>query len=257
MKVGIALSGGGARGIAHLGVLKALEEMGVTISVISGTSAGSIVGALYAHGYQPEEILAIIQKISVFKSARPAWTWIGLFSLEGLKQVLLKYMPENNFAALKVPLTIAATDIKRGEIVYFSSGELIPCIMASCCVPAVFAPVSFDDKLLVDGGVLENLPTKPIRKKCDLLIGSHCNPIGSDFDAKNLRTIIERSLLMAINGNTQISRESCDVFVEPPELSKFTGFGLSKAQEIFDIGYQYTKNNFTADHFQKVMHDTH
>jgi len=250
MKIGITLSGGGARGIAHLGVLQALEELGVEISVLSGTSAGSIVGSLYAYGYNPEEILSIIQKVSVFKSVRPAWTWIGLLSLDGLKDVLLKYIPENNFDALKVPLTIAATDIKKGEIIYFSDGELIPCIMASCCVPAVFAPVPLGEKLLVDGGVLENLPTQPIRKKCDLLIGSHCNPIGSDFDAKNLRTIIERSLLMAVNGNTQKSRELCDVFIEPPALDKFTGFGLAKAQEIFDIGYRFTKNNFKADQFR-------
>ncbi len=250
MKIGITLSGGGARGVAHIGVLKALEEMGVEISVISGTSAGSIVGALYAHGYKPEEILSIIQKVGVFKSVRPAWTWIGLLSLEGLKEVLLKYIPENNFNALKIPLTVAATDIRKGEIVYFSEGELIPCIMASCCVPAVFVPVSFADKLLVDGGVLDNLPTKPIRKKCDLLIGSHCNPIGSDFDAKNLKTIIERSLLMAVNGNTQKSRELCDVFIEPPGLDKFTGFGLSKAQEIFDAGYRFTKENFKSNQFR-------
>jgi NTE family protein len=162
----------------------------------------------------------------------------------------LKYIPENNFDALKIPLTIAATDIRKGEIVYFSSGELIPCIMASSCVPAVFVPVSFADKLLVDGGVLDNLPTKPIRKKCDLLIGSHCNPIGSDFDAKNLKMIIERSLLMAVNGNTQKSRELCDVFIEPPGLDKFTGFGLSKAQEIFDVGYLFTKENFKSTQFR-------
>jgi len=246
MKIGITLSGGGARGIAHIGVLKALEEIGVEISLISGTSAGAIVGSLYAHGYKPEEILSIIQKVSVFKSVKPAWTWVGLLSLEGLKDVFLKYIPENNFESLKIPLTVAATDIKKGEVVYFSKGELIPCVMASSCVPAVFAPISFDGKLLVDGGVLDNLPVKPIRKQCDLLIGSHCNPIGSDFDAKNLRTIIERSLLMAVNGNTQKSRELCDVFIEPSDLSKFTGFGLSKAQEIFDIGYQFTKNNFNV-----------
>jgi len=252
MKIGITLSGGGARGIAHIGVLKALEEMGIKISIISGTSAGSIVGALYSHGYKPEEILSIIQKVSVFKSVRPAWTWIGLLSLDGLKDVLLKYIPENNFDKLKIPLTVAATDLKKGEVVYFSKGELIPCVLASSCVPAVFTPISYEGKLFVDGGVLDNLPVKPIREKCDLLIGSHCNPIGSDFDARNLRTIIERSLLMAINGNTQKSRELCDVFIEPPDLNKFTGFGINKAQEIFDVGYEFTRNNFKAEQFHKA-----
>jgi NTE family protein len=173
-------------------------------------------------------------------------------SLDGLKEVLLKYLPENNFASLKIPITVACTDIKKGETVYFFSGQLIPCVMASSCVPAVFAPISWDGRLLVDGGVLDNLPVKPIREKCDLLIGSHCNPIGSDFDAKNLKTIIERSLLMAVNGNTQKSRELCDVFIEPPDLNKFTGFGINKAQEIFDIGYQFTKNNFKASQFRPL-----
>ncbi|MBS1951363.1 MAG: hypothetical protein OJF59_003219 [Cytophagales bacterium] len=252
MKIGIALSGGGARGIAHLGVLKALEEFGLKFSVISGTSAGSIVGALYSYGYKPEEILSIIQKVSVFKSVKPAWTWMGLLSMDGLKDVLLKHMPENDFKRLKIPLTIAATDIKKGETVYLSEGELIPGIMASCCVPAIFPPVNFQEKVLVDGGVLDNLPVKPIREQCDFLIGSHCNPIGADFDAKNLRTIIERSLLMAINGNTARSRETCNVFIEPLALHQFSGFEITKAQEIFDIGYQFTKNNFKAEQFQKA-----
>src|SRR5579871_1099625 len=121
MKVGIALSGGGARGVAHIGVLKALEEMNVEISVISGTSAGSIVGSLYSYGYRPDEILSIVQNVSLFKSMRPSWTSTGLLSLEGLGHELIKHMPENNFSALKLPLTIAATDIKRGEIVHFTS----------------------------------------------------------------------------------------------------------------------------------------
>lgn len=251
MRIGLTLSGGGARGIAHLGVIKALEELGLKFSILSGTSAGSIVGSLYSYGYKPEEILSIIQKVSVFKSVKPAWTWMGLLSLNGLKDVLLKYMPENNFSALKLPLTIAATDIKKGEIVYFTEGELIPCILASCCVPAVFAPVNFQGKVMVDGGVLDNLPARPIRQQCDFLIGSHCNPIGVDFDAKNLRAIIERSLLMAINGNTIKSRELCDVFIEPPGLNQISGFEIAKAQEIFDAGYNFVKANFSPDNFGK------
>jgi NTE family protein len=252
MKIGITLSGGGARGVAHIGVLKALEEMGVKFSVISGTSAGSIVGSLYAYGYKPEEIFSIIQKVSVFKSVRPSWTWTGLLSLDGLASVLAKHMPENSFNALKLPLTIAATDIKKGEIVYFTGGDLSRCILASCCVPAVFAPILYDGRMFVDGGVLDNLPAKPIRSQCDLLIGSHCNPIGADFDGKNLRTIIERSLLMAINANTQKSRELCDVFIEPPALSKVSGFELAKAEEIFESSYQFTRENFKSEQFQKA-----
>ena len=253
MKIGLVLSGGGARGIAHLGVIKALEEFGLSFSAISGTSSGSIVGALYAYGYSPQQILDIISKVSVFKSVRPAWTWMGLLSMDGLREVLFRHMPENNFSSLKLPMTIAATDIRKGTIEYFNDGELIPCIMASCCVPAIFPPVSINGHTYVDGGVLDNLPAKPIRQNCDFIIGSHCNPIGKDFDVRNLKVIIERSLLMAINSNTIISKELCDVLIEPTGLDKVSGFEIGKAQDIFELGYEFTKANFDMRDFERAV----
>jgi NTE family protein len=248
-KIGLALSGGGARGISHLGVIQALEEFGVQVSVISGTSAGSIVGSLYAYGHKPRKILDIIQKVSVFKSVKPAWTWTGLLSLNGLKEVLLANMPENSFASLKLPMTIAATDLRKGTIEYFKEGEIIPAIMASCCVPAIFTPVQFKNNLYVDGGVLDNLPVRPIKEACDFVIGVHCNPVSSNFDPKNLKSVIERSLLMAINASMLSSKALCDIFIEPDGLDKISGFELGKAQDIFDIGYEYTKKHFSANNF--------
>lgn len=249
MKIGLTLSGGGARGISHLGVIQALVEFGVKVKIISGTSAGSIVGALYAFGYDPKKILGIIQKVSVFKSVRPSWTMTGLLSLDGLRTVLLANIPENSFSALKIPLTIAATDLKKGVTEYFSTGELVQPIMASCCVPAIFPPVPINGSLFVDGGVLNNLPTQPLRHQCDFLIGVNCNPIGTDFDPKSIKSVVERSLLMAINTNTQISRALCDIFIEPQELTGVSGFELAKAQDIYDIGYRYVKNNFSSKDF--------
>jgi NTE family protein len=249
MKIGLALSGGGARGVAHIGVLKALEEMNVRFDVVSGTSAGSIVGALYAYGYRPDEIFSIIKSLSIFKSVRPAWTWAGLLRMDGLQELLLKHMPENRFDKLKLPLTVAATEIRKGRIEYFDEGELVPAILSSCSIPAVFNPMSFNGGLYVDGGLFDNLPVRAIRDKCDKIVGLHCNQISPDFDPNSLRTVIERSLLMAINANTIISKGLCDVFIEPPQLSKYGSFDIGKAQEIFDIAYQFTKNNFEPHHF--------
>jgi NTE family protein len=246
---GLVLSGGGARGIAHIGVLKALEELGVEFHVFSGTSAGSIVGSLYAYGYKPDEILDIITGTSVFRSLKLAWTWMGLISLEGLKDVLLKHMPENSFESLKKPMTICATEIRKGHSVYFSEGELIPAILASCCVPAVFTPIHVKDGVFVDGGILDNLPAYSIRDKCDLLVGSHCNHISEDFDATNFRRVIERSLLMAINRNTVQSKGICDVFIEPPDAGKFSGFEVARAKELYQIGYDFTIKNFKKEDF--------
>lgn len=251
MKIGLVLSGGGARGICHLGVIKALEEFNVRVDYISGTSAGAITGCLYSYGYKPEEVLEMITSASFAKTIRLAWTWMGLLSLEGLRQLLIRHIPENTFETLKIPVTIAATEIKKGKIEYFTQGELIPAILASCCVPAVFNPVQHNGGLYVDGGVLDNLPVKAIHDKCDFIIGSHCNFIRSDVDLKNLRSVVERSLLMAISGNTTTSKTLCNVLIEPPDVGKFSGFDLGKAKEIFDIGYTYTKENFTSDQFRK------
>jgi NTE family protein len=250
MKTGLVLSGGGIRGVGHLGVIKALEEAGVKIDYISGTSAGALVGAMYSFGYKPDEILQVVVSTSFFKSMRIAWTMKGLLSIEGLHELLLKYIPSNSFDSLRIPLVVAATDIKRGRVEYFSQGELIPALLSSSCVPVVFNPYRFNGILYVDGGMLDNLPVKAIHDKCDVIIGSHCNFINSEFDVKNIRSVIERSLLMAINGNTSMSKQLCHVLIEPPEIGKFSGFDLSKAQDIFDIAYRYTKETFTIDQLQ-------
>lgn len=251
MKIGLVLSGGGARGVAHIGVLKALDEMSIQFSITAGTSAGSIVASLYSYGYKPDEIFDIIKNLSIFKSVSPAWAWAGLLKMDGLEALLIKYIPENNFNALRIPLTVAATEIRKGVTHYFSEGELIPAIVSSCSVPAVFNPVSFKGGLYVDGGLLDNLPVLPIRDKCDFIVGSHCNHISSEFDPKNVKLVIERSLLMAISSNTLVSRKMCDVFIEPTRMDRFSSFDIGKAQEIFDFGYQFTRQNFMPHHFQK------
>jgi NTE family protein len=250
VKIGLVLSGGGARGVAHAGVIKALVEKGVTISRISGTSAGSIVGALFAYGYSGDEILNILKQLSMFRAVRPAWTWAGLLTMDGLRELLFKYMPENNFSNLKIPLHVTATEIQKGETHYFTSGELIPAIVSSCSVPAVFNPLTYGGGTYVDGGLLDNLPSRCIRDECDFLIASSCNPISRNFDAKNLKAIIERSLLMAISANTMISKKLCDKIIEPQKLDQFSSFEIAKAQEIFDIGYQYVTEHYTIDDFQ-------
>ncbi len=252
MKIGIALSGGGARGVAHVGVLKALEEMNVKISCVSGTSAGSIVGALYAFGYSPDKIFTIIKDVSIFRSVRPAWTWAGLLTMDGLRELLVNAMPENNFSALKMPLWITATEIRKGEPYYFHEGELIPAIVSSCSIPAVFNPVNYNGGQYVDGGLCDNLPSRIVKDECDFLIGSHCNPISNSFDPANLKVVIERSLLMAIYGNTKQSISLCDVIIEPKKLDKYSSFEIAKAKEIFDIGYEYTMANFKPTDFQKI-----
>lgn len=260
MKVGLVFSGGGARGLAHLGVIKALNELKISVHELAGTSAGSIAGAFHGYGYSPEETFSIISKTGFLKSVRPAWSWTGLLSLEGLKEVLFKHLPENNFDALKTPLVIAATEIRLGKIVYFSSGELVPAIIASSTIPTLFSPVSLNGQLFIDGGLMDNLPVRPLVGKCDIIIGSHCNPVAENFDARNVKEVTERSLNLAINAATQHSKTHCNLIIEPPALGKYSTFDLDKGKEIFDYGYTHTMSmakqiETVFNDFEKIKHE--
>ncbi len=251
--IGLVLSGGGARGVAHIGVIRALEEKGIRFTRVSGTSAGSIVGALYAQGYSPKEIFEIVQQVSIFKSVRPAWAWTGLLRMDGLQELLLRYIPHNDFSKLKKPLTVAATNIQKGVIEYFREGELVPAVVASCSIPAIFNPLQYKGTLYVDGGLLDNLPVFPIRNQCEFIIGSHCNQVSNTFDGSNLKVVIERSMLIAIGANTTLSKQLCDIVVDPPGLDKFSSFDIGRAKEIFEIGYKFTKENIHESQIEKML----
>ncbi|MDH5365532.1 MAG: patatin-like phospholipase family protein [Cyclobacteriaceae bacterium] len=242
MTYGLVLSGGGVRGIAHLGVIKALDEIGIRPSAISGTSAGAIVGTMYAHGYSPDDILKIILKTKFLYAVRPSLSFTGLLSMEAMEKILKEYLPDD-FSNLKIPITIGTTDLKHGKTVFFSRGELIKPILASACIPVIFKPVEIEGVKYIDGGILNNLPVDPLLRKCDKIIGVHTNPISNNFTGSNAKNILERTMLMAISGNTKQNAAHCDYYIEPPELGGYTGMDISKAEELFEIGYRYTKEN--------------
>ena len=144
LKIGLALSGGGVRGISHLGVLKATRRSWnrpPPRPPLSGTSAGAIVGAMYCQGYLPEEILKIIVETNYFKFMRPAISLTGILKMDAMQSLFKIYLAHDDFAQLKTPLSVAATDIKKGKAIYFSEGELIKPVMASSCIPGMFDPI--------------------------------------------------------------------------------------------------------------------
>lgn len=241
-KIGISLSGGGSRGIMHIGILKALDEAGVKISMVSGTSAGAIVGALYCSGYSPYEIMSIIRETKLISYVRPAVSFAGLLNLEMAEPKFHKYLKDHTFETLKTPLVIAATDLVHGSVTYFNDGPLIKSMLASCAVPIIFKPIKINGNTYIDGGVLNNMPIEPLISKCDFVIGSNCNAIADNYTPGNMRSLIERALLLTMNLNTHAKQHLCDVFLEPDGMKGFGGFDFSKASDIYQVGYEYGKS---------------
>lgn len=238
--VGIAFSGGAARGIAHLGVLQALQELNIPIKVISGTSSGAIVGSFFAAGFQPKEVLEIIKQLNVVRLLRPAFSWYGLMNLDEVEKVINKYLGDLTFEDMKTELIITATDINQGIVVYFSEGKIIKPLIAACSVPLVYQPIEYQNHVLLDGGLLNNMPVECLTDKCDFIIGSHCNPVNYEAKVSTFRTILERTFQLAINNNVQQRFKYCDVLIEPPALKQFSLLSYSRADEFFQIGYDYT-----------------
>lgn len=242
-KVGYVLSGGGARGFAHLGVIKYLEELGIKPYAIAGTSAGAIVGALYSAGKRPEEILGLMKNSNYFGWTNITWRKAGFFSMDVLRKLLQDTIGENNFSVLKTKLFVAATDLNKGEAIIFSEGKLFEAVIGSASIPVVFEPVVLNNALLVDGGVLNNFPLEPLTGICDAIIGSYVNKmndgIGKNSSSQKVN-IIDRCFHLAISSSVYSKVNQCDVFIESP-LHTFDMYDVKQADKIFEIGYNTAK----------------
>ena len=239
MKLGISLSGGGARGVAHVGFIKAIQEAGIEITMYTGTSAGAIVAAFICYGYTPDEVMDIIRSVKLYKFIRPAISRSGLLKMETTRNIYAKYFLNDDFIHLKKPLVIASTNINKGKNVFFNSGSIINAIMASTAVPVIFYPIKIESEYYIDGGILNNLPVEPLIGHVDKIIGVNCNPIDPEYALGNFKSLMERSLLMAINVNTHSKKHLCDLFLEAPRLKGFGGFEFNRAEELFEIGYEF------------------
>ncbi len=237
MRTGIVLSGGGARGIAHLGVLQALEEKRGRPAIISGTSSGALIGALYASGKSPSEILTLIKSHAHSNLAAALFLPGGLFSSKGLQNLLETIIPIDNFEALSIPLFVTATDLISGTVIRCHKGKLHAALLGSAAIPGVFNPVPLDSYMLADGGIMDNLPVKCIHGLCEEIIGVHVNKFLLKKGGWNRSQVIERAFHLAISRNITESAALCDRVIEP-DLSAYSIFDIKHADELFSIGYK-------------------
>jgi NTE family protein len=280
-KTGLVLSGGAARGLAHIGVLKALEEQGIHIDAIAGTSMGAVIGGLYAAGYKIDEIERIAkdmdwqqvlsdqpprkdvpfrrkqddrdflvkQQLS-FRDDGTLGLPIGVIqgqNLSMLLESLLVHTSEiRDFDKLAIPFRAVATDIVTGEKVVFSKGHLPRAIRASMSIPAVFAPVDVDGRLLVDGGMVDNIPIDVARSMgVDMVIAVD---IGTPLlKRKELTTVVDvlnqsTTLMTRNNSEAQLATlTNKDILIEPP-LAAYTSADFGSSTELIDAGYRATRS---------------
>lgn len=248
IKIGIALSGGGARGIAHIGILKALLEAGIKPTVVAGTSSGAIVGCLYAYGLSIDKIEAFAQIGSSLKLLRIGNPMKGLIKLTLLREKLEGVLPCDDFSCLSMPLAVVSSDIQRGRVAIHREGEVITAVQASCAIPLVFRPVEIDGYQHIDGGLYMNLPAQPIRSEVDFLIGSNVMPL-LNVEVEALTSVFgiaNRVFDLSVNNTSADSRELCDFLIEPENVTGFHVYNFTKTNELIQTGYEAAKARIPA-----------
>jgi Predicted esterase of the alpha-beta hydrolase superfamily len=240
-KVGLVLSGGGLRGIGHLGAIKALEEHGIRPAMISGASAGAIIGAFYAAGYTVDELLRIVRKNDLFPATSFRLRTSGFIDTRFLSRLFQTHLPENTFESLKIPLHVAATNLISGKTEYLARGPLDEALLASSSIPLMFPSVPRDEAVYYDGGVLDNLPVQPLLGRCDLLIGVHVNAL-DNVSASQLTPVktMDRIIHLALGQSVARNAARCDLFIEPPNMLQFGMFDKKNLTAIYEYVYAYT-----------------
>jgi magnesium transporter len=238
-KIGISLAGGAARGIAHIGVLQALEENGISPQFVSGASAGSIVGALYAAGKSPGEILHIFKTTSLLRLFKIGIPTVGLSDLGNLKKILANHISIDSFESLERRLFVSVTNMTQGRYEIASEGPLFDWIVASCSIPILFSSRTLNDQVYVDGGLLNNLPIEPLKERCDIVIGVNVTPIDKANELGDLLRLSSRTLELVLWANVESRLKQCDLIIQP-QADDYALFELNRADEIYQHGYEAT-----------------
>lgn len=258
MKTGLALSGGAVRGMAHIGVLKYLEERNINIDVIAGTSAGSLIGALHAAGMSANEIEKIALNIN-WKTIMKNIPTVslpkkGLVNIKILEKLLNEHLGGLHFNQLKKPLIVVAVDLINSRVVHIKSGEVTSAILASCAIPGIFTPIERDGLTLIDGGVLQNIPTEPLyEENVERIIAVDLNARSVSVDnPKNIFEILYKSLyLMATEKEKDDKRLAS--FVIEPKLDTIDLWELDKTRELIELGYKEAEKTLANVKIEKTL----
>ncbi|MGK5093591.1 patatin-like phospholipase family protein [Deltaproteobacteria bacterium TL4] len=238
VRMGLALGGGAARGIAHIGLLKALEEHDLKPDYLSGTSSGAFIACLYSFGMTPEDIRDLTAEISWLEISSFSLSKFGLISNDSIRKTVEKQLGPVLLENAPIPLAIIATDISNGEKVVLKSGSPSLAVMASTCIPGIFNPTKVNDRLLVDGVLVENVPISPLKEMgADLIIGVDLNGSRIYHHPEGLVDVLLNALSIAVDKNTDFQTKDADVLIKI-ELSKYSRTDSHNVWELYAEGYR-------------------
>ncbi len=236
--MGIALGGGAARGAAHIGVLRALEEHDLRPDFIAGTSIGALVGGLYAAGVSVDRLRDAAREMRWLDIAGATLSKFGLLSNQELKKLVHNLAGDRQIEDLDVPFAALATDIASGERVVLRQGSLADAVMASACVPGVFVPPKLDGRMLVDGGLVENVPISPLRDMgADVVLAVNLNGAQSYQQPEGLIDVVLNAIDIAIDNSTRMQMKQADVQINLDLAEYFRGDSRD-VRELIAEGYR-------------------
>lgn len=243
-KIGLVLSGGGVKAIAHIGLIKVLLENNIVPTRVSGTSAGALVAGLYAAGYGPEKMLSFFEETPLLKISLYARNKPGIMDSDKYALFFKKYYPDT-FESLKFPLSVTATNLINGKLDYFNKGELIKPLIASSALPPIFSPIEINKILYCDGGVLNNFPVEPLIDSCDTIIGSFVNPI-TPIDKTEISTslkLLYRVYHIGLDANNSEKFNYCNYVFLPSEINKIGILDSKAIKKAYELGYEQAKRD--------------
>ena len=250
-KTGLVLSGGGVRGMAHIGALKAMEAHGINPHWISGTSVGALVGALFAEGKPVEEMLDFFSQTPLFRYDFFSLNKPGLLDTERYADIFESSWPHNSFESLKKKLFVVATDLLEGQEVVFHQGELIRPLLASAALPPIFSPIGIGDRLYADGGIMNNFPLESLKGHTDFVIGSNVAQV-KPVSWKEMRSsyqLASRTTSLMIYATNRGKVQQCDLIFEPPELDRIGVLDKKGIQKAYQAGYEHACRVLEASAF--------